>query len=90
MIKKLILIFAMCSALMAIANEPYTIYPVPHEQVMGNADKASFTKKINIISEHGIDNVTFERAMQVLIPSIGERPPRHTQKDPVTRYPHFC
>lgn len=56
----------MCSALLAAANEPYTIYPIPHEQVMNNADKAMFTKKVNIIAEHGIDNVTFERAVQVL------------------------
>lgn len=56
----------MCSALLAAANEPYTIYPIPHELVMNNADKAMFTKKVNIIAEHGIDNVTFERAVQVL------------------------
>lgn len=56
----------MCCALLAAANEPYTIYPIPHELVMNNADKAMFTKKVNIIAEHGIDNVTFERAVQVL------------------------
>ncbi len=66
MIKKLILLFAMCCSLLATANEPYTIYPVPHEQVMNNADKATFTREVNIIAEHGIDNVTFERAVQVL------------------------
>ncbi|MBR5029607.1 MAG: beta-N-acetylglucosaminidase domain-containing protein [Muribaculaceae bacterium] len=65
MIKKLILLFAMCSALMA-ASEPYTIYPIPHEQVVDNTVEATFTGRVNIIAEQGIDEATYTRAQQVL------------------------
>ncbi|MBR5117752.1 MAG: beta-N-acetylglucosaminidase domain-containing protein [Muribaculaceae bacterium] len=65
MIKKLILIFAMCSALLAAANEPYTIYPVPHKQVM-NPGTASFSQEVFILAEPGIDEATINRAKRVL------------------------
>ena len=66
MIRKILFIVAVCTAFIVAASEPYTIYPVPHEQVINNADKAMFTQEVNIIAEHGIDNVTIERAVQVL------------------------
>ena len=55
----------MCSALMA-ASEPYTIYPIPHEQVVDNTVEATFTGRVNIIAEQGIDEATYKRAQQVL------------------------
>ena len=55
----------MCSALLAAANEPYTIYPVPHKQVM-NPGTASFSQEVFILAEPGIDEATINRAKQVL------------------------
>ncbi len=51
---------------MAMANEPYTIYPIPHELMLDNTNKAAFSNSVNIIAEKDIDNVTIERAVQVL------------------------
>ncbi len=55
----------MCSALMAIANEPYTIFPVPHRQV-ASTGTASFYKDVHIVAEPDIDEVTVNRTVQVL------------------------
>lgn len=55
----------MCFALMAMANEPYTIYPVPHEQVR-NPGTASFSQRVLIFPQDGIDIATINRAKQIL------------------------
>ncbi len=55
----------MCFALVAMANEPYTIYPVPQRQVPLSGT-ASFCKDVNIIAEPAIDEATVNRAKQVL------------------------
>lgn len=55
----------MCCALLAAANEPYTIYPVPHRQV-AVPGTASFCKDVHIIAEPSIDEATVNRAKQVL------------------------
>ncbi|MBR6431881.1 MAG: beta-N-acetylglucosaminidase domain-containing protein, partial [Muribaculaceae bacterium] len=41
------------------------IYPIPHQQIMENGN-ASLTKQVNIVAETGIDDVTVNRAKQVL------------------------
>ncbi|MBQ9585465.1 MAG: beta-N-acetylglucosaminidase domain-containing protein [Muribaculaceae bacterium] len=58
-------ILSICVATVINAQESYVIYPVPHEQVAGNGS-ASFTKQVNIVAEAGIDDVTINRAKQVL------------------------
>lgn len=55
----------MCFALVAMANEPYTIYPVPHEQVR-NPGTASFSQRVFIFPQDGIDIATINRAKQLL------------------------
>ena len=55
----------MCFALVAMANEPYTIYPVPHEQVK-NPGTASFSQRVLIFPQDGIDIATINRAKQIL------------------------
>jgi len=57
--------FAVCSALFVAANEPYTIYPVPHRQIPVSGT-ASFCKDVRIIAEPSIDKATVNRAVQVL------------------------
>ena len=37
------------------AQSAYTVYPVPQEQKVGKG-KASFTQKVCVVAEQGIDN----------------------------------
>lgn len=60
-----LVLVAVLAAVMASASEPYTIYPVPQRQVMKSGE-VSFTSKVSIIAEPGIDEVTINRAKQVL------------------------
>ena len=55
----------MCCSLLAAANEPYTIYPVPQRQVAVSGT-ASFCKDVHIIAEPSVDEATVNRAKQVL------------------------
>ncbi len=47
------------------AQNAYTVYPVPQEQVQLKG-KASFTQTVHVIAEEGIDNFTKERITQIL------------------------
>lgn len=47
------------------AQSAYTVYPVPQEQ-KASKGKASFTQKVCVVAEQGIDNYTIERALQIL------------------------
>ena len=48
------------------AQNPYTIYPIPQEQVAGNG-KAKFSlSQIEVICEEGIDEVTRQRLVGIL------------------------
>ncbi len=61
---------AVCMSLLAIslsgvAQNVYTIYPVPHsQQALGG--KVSFTKVVNVVADASIDEVTIARAKDVL------------------------
>ena len=60
-------IIALCmTSAAAFAAEAYTIYPVPHEQIVTDRQIAAFTKSVNIIAESGIDDITIHRVKQVL------------------------
>ncbi len=45
--------------------QPYTIYPVPHEQQLGKGS-ATLGTTVNIVAETGIDKATVDRALQIL------------------------
>lgn len=47
------------------AQNAYTIYPVPQEQITDKGN-ASFTQKVCVVAEEGIDTYTQERAKQIL------------------------
>ncbi len=47
------------------ATEVYNIYPVPHEQVL-NPGTASFSQRVFIFPQDGIDIATINRAKQIL------------------------
>ena len=55
----------MISATILGAAEPYTIYPIPHKQVM-NPGTASFSQEVFIFPQDGIDIATINRAKQIL------------------------
>ena len=55
----------MISATILGAAEPYTIYPIPHKQVM-NPGTASFSQEVFIFPQYGIDIATINRAKQIL------------------------
>ncbi len=61
--------FLLTLALMAVAmlgaTEVYNIYPVPHEQVL-SPGTASFTQRVFIFPQDGIDIATINRAKQIL------------------------
>ena len=65
--KKLLILFvALCLFGGSIAAQnAYTIYPVPQEQIAGKG-KVTFTPSVNIVAEKGIDNYTIERLVQIL------------------------
>ena len=52
-------------AIVALTMQAYDIYPIPHEQ-LAMPGTASFTKQVTIVPEQGIDQVTVDRARQVL------------------------
>ena len=45
--------------------QPYTIYPVPHQQT-ATAGTARLDKRVCIVAEDGIDEATIQRAEQVV------------------------
>ncbi len=45
--------------------QPYTIYPVPHEQLLGQGS-ATIGTTVTIVAETGIDKATVDRALQIL------------------------
>ncbi len=47
------------------AQNAYTVYPVPQEQTVGKG-KATFTQKVCVLAEQGVDNYTIDRALQIL------------------------
>lgn len=55
----------MISATIIGSAEPYTIYPIPHKQVM-NPGTASFSQRVFIFPQYGIDIATINRAKQIL------------------------
>lgn len=61
--------FFLTMAFMAVAllgaTEVYNIYPVPHEQVL-NPGTASFSQRVFIFPQDGIDIATINRAKQIL------------------------
>lgn len=64
--KTLILFLSLCILGGSVAAQnAYKVYPVPQEQIAGKG-KTSFTPKVNIVVEKGIDNYTVERLIQIL------------------------
>lgn len=55
----------LCCSLGAWADNVYTIYPVPHEQVAGTGN-VSLTKSVCVVCESGIDQATRDRAESIL------------------------
>ncbi len=53
----------MISATILGATEPYTIYPIPHKQVM-NPGTASFSQEVFIFPQDGIDIATINKHLQ--------------------------
>lgn len=44
---------------------PYTVYPIPHEQLKASGT-ATFSQKVDVVAEMGIDRYTCDRAQQIL------------------------
>ena len=65
MIRAFFLTLALMSVAILGATEVYNIYPVPHEQVM-NPGTASFSQRVFIFPQDGIDIATINRAKQIL------------------------
>lgn len=67
MLKKHLTLFVLlCSTLMtAMADNVYTIYPVPQSQSAG-AGTVSFTPQVTIVADSIIDQATIERAQEIL------------------------
>lgn len=61
----LILQFLLAWSGLAVAQQAYTIYPIPQEQVKGSG-KASFTATVSVVAETGVDQYTLDRAAQIL------------------------
>lgn len=59
----LLFLFSLCSNISA--QGPYTVYPVPQEQVKC-AGKATFTSTVSVVAEDGIDGYTRDRLTQIL------------------------
>lgn len=53
------------AAAWAMAKPAYQIYPIPQEQV-ATGGEASFTAVVDVVAEPGIDDVTVDRARQIL------------------------
>ena len=47
------------------AQNPYTIYPIPQQQVALTSE-VSFSQKVTIVADGGVDGYTIQRAKQVL------------------------
>lgn len=60
-----IILCYLCCGLGTWADNVYTIYPVPHEQI-ARTGNVSITKKVSIICESGIDKATLDRAVSIL------------------------
>ena len=58
------LVFWMASVA-AWAQQRYVIYPIPQTQQLTKGE-AKFTERVNIVAEPGIDEITVDRARQVL------------------------
>ena len=65
MIRAFFLTMALMAVAMLDATEAYNIYPVPHKQVM-NPGTASFSQRVFIFPQDGIDIATINRAKQIL------------------------
>ena len=65
MIRAFFLTMALMAVAMLDATEAYNIYPVPHKQVM-NPGTASFSQRVFIFPQYGIDIATINRAKQIL------------------------
>ena len=65
--KRILLLFlSLCLALPeAGAQAPYQIYPVPHFQE-AQPGTAGFGSKVNLVMDKGVDNVTLNRACQIM------------------------
>ena len=64
--KFLFVLLAVGMAAIAGAQAPYVIYPIPHHQQAAGGT-ATITNQVNIVAEVGIDEVTVNRAKQVLV-----------------------
>ncbi len=63
--KSFIIMCTIFAAAMANAQAAYQIYPVPQRQDL-KKEQVSFTKQVTIVAESGIDEVTVNRAKQIL------------------------
>lgn len=64
--KKLFLLIAVIVvAITCSAQDLYNIYPIPHNQV-ATGGYASFTREVTIVADQAVDQVTIDRAKQVL------------------------
>ena len=66
--KKLLEFIAAAAMLISATTswaQPYTIYPVPHEQQLGQGT-ATIGTTVNVVAETGIDKATVDRALQIL------------------------
>lgn len=75
-------LLAMTLSFSAYAGKVYTIYPIPQKQTAIDGT-SSFTSQVNIIADPGIDQVTIERAIQILTEhglkaTVREKPTRNT------------
>lgn len=52
--------------ILAQAAASYTIYPIPHQQIVDESSSASFTSSVNIVAGPAIDQATINRAKDVL------------------------
>ena len=63
--RKVLSFITLFCVLFVQAHNIYTIYPIPQEQFEIEG-KASFSKHVNIVVENNIDDITINRAKQVL------------------------
>ena len=64
-LRKIMLMAMAACALGLWAADAYTIYPIPHQQTVGNAT-CSFGAAVTVIAETGIDQPTKNRLCDVL------------------------
>ena len=64
--KKLLILFVLLANMLSAAAAPYTIYPVPQEQVAPHKSAGTLTTSVCIVADDGIDEVTVARAKEVL------------------------